>query len=57
MHRLDLPRRKRRPRVNSLIHVENLVKTFGEVKAVDGVSFHVDAGEILRILVCVSRRE
>ena len=24
-----------------MIHVENLVKTFGEVKAVDGVSFDV----------------
>src|SRR5262245_59333543 len=34
------------PRSLSMIHVENLVKTFGEVKAVDGVSFDVPAGEI-----------
>jgi ABC-2 type transport system ATP-binding protein len=33
-----------------MIHVENLVKTFGEVKAVDGVSFHVDKGEIFAFL-------
>src|SRR5262249_52571400 len=29
-----------------MIHVENLVKTFGEIKAVDGISFDVRAGEI-----------
>jgi ABC-2 type transport system ATP-binding protein len=33
-----------------MIHVENLVKTFGEVKAVDGVSFHVAKGEIFAFL-------
>jgi len=33
-----------------MIHVENLVKTFGEVKAVDGVSFDVPAGEIFAFL-------
>ena len=33
-----------------MIHVENLVKTFGEVKAVDGVSFDVEAGEIFAFL-------
>ena len=33
-----------------MIHVENLVKTFGEVKAVDGVSFHVATGEIFAFL-------
>jgi ABC-2 type transport system ATP-binding protein len=33
-----------------MIHVENLVKTFGEVTAVDGVSFHVTAGEIFAFL-------
>jgi ABC-2 type transport system ATP-binding protein len=33
-----------------MIHVENLVKTFGEVKAVDGVSFDVAAGEIFAFL-------
>src|SRR4029453_1846089 len=30
----------------SMIHVKNLSKTFGEVKAVDNVSFDVEAGEI-----------
>src|SRR5512132_2206739 len=34
----------------SMIHVENLVKTFGEVKAVDGVSFDIPAGEIFAFL-------
>jgi ABC-2 type transport system ATP-binding protein len=33
-----------------MIHVENLVKTFGEVKAVNGVSFDVRAGEIFAFL-------
>ena len=33
-----------------MIHVENLVKTFGEVKAVDGISFAVAAGEIFAFL-------
>ena len=33
-----------------MIHVENLVKTFGELKAVDGVSFDVMAGEIFAFL-------
>jgi ABC-2 type transport system ATP-binding protein len=33
-----------------MIHVENLVKTFGEVKAVDGISFNVAAGEIFAFL-------
>jgi ABC-2 type transport system ATP-binding protein len=33
-----------------MIHVENLVKTFGEVKAVDGVSFDVASGEIFAFL-------
>src|SRR6187549_795358 len=33
-----------------MIHVENLVKTFGATKAVDGVSFEVSAGEIFAFL-------
>jgi ABC-2 type transport system ATP-binding protein len=33
-----------------MIHVENLVKTFGEIRAVDGVSFDVAAGEIFAFL-------
>jgi ABC-2 type transport system ATP-binding protein len=33
-----------------MIHVENLAKTYGEVKAVDGVSFHVQPGEIFAFL-------
>src|SRR5262249_31813987 len=33
-----------------MIHVENLVKTFGEIKAVDGISFDVRAGEVFAFL-------
>jgi ABC-2 type transport system ATP-binding protein len=33
-----------------MIHVENLVKTFGELTAVDGVSFDVAKGEIFAFL-------
>ena len=33
-----------------MIHVDNLVKTFGDVKAVNGVSFDVHAGEIFAFL-------
>jgi ABC-2 type transport system ATP-binding protein len=33
-----------------MIQVENLVKTYGEVKAVDGISFAVAAGEIFAFL-------
>src|SRR5262245_3633937 len=33
-----------------MIQVENLVKTYGEVKAVDGISFAVSAGEIFAFL-------
>ena len=33
-----------------MIHVESLVKTFGDVKAVDGISFDVRAGEIFAFL-------
>jgi ABC-2 type transport system ATP-binding protein len=33
-----------------MIHAENLVKTYGEVRAVDGVSFDVPAGEVFAFL-------
>jgi ABC-2 type transport system ATP-binding protein len=33
-----------------MIHVENLVKTFGDIKAVAGISFDVRAGEIFAFL-------
>jgi ABC-2 type transport system ATP-binding protein len=33
-----------------MIHVESLVKVFGEVRAVDGISFEVHAGEIFAFL-------
>ena len=33
-----------------MIRVQNLVKTFGEVRAVDGVSFHVQPGEVFAFL-------
>jgi ABC-2 type transport system ATP-binding protein len=33
-----------------MIHVENLAKTYGELKAVDGISFHVQPGEIFAFL-------
>ena len=33
-----------------MIRVENLVKTFGELRAVDGVSFHVLPGEVFAFL-------
>ena len=36
--------------VQTMIHVQNLVKTFGEVTAVDGISFGVRAGEIFAFL-------
>jgi ABC-2 type transport system ATP-binding protein len=36
--------------VRPMIHVENLVKTFGDVKAVDGITFDVSAGEIFAFL-------
>ena len=33
-----------------MIRVENLVKTFGQLRAVDGVSFHVRPGEVFAFL-------
>jgi ABC-2 type transport system ATP-binding protein len=33
-----------------MIHVENLVKTYGEITAVDGISFDVPAGEVFAFL-------
>src|SRR3954468_17661071 len=35
---------------NSIISAKNVVKTFGKVKAVDGISFDVKAGEIFAFL-------
>src|SRR5918995_652935 len=35
---------------NSMIRIENLVKTFGPKRAVDGVSFNVERGEVLGFL-------
>ncbi|MCL4385263.1 MAG: ATP-binding cassette domain-containing protein [Cyanobacteria bacterium] len=36
--------------INNIIKVENLKKSFGEIKAVDGVSFNVKEGEIFGLL-------
>ena len=33
-----------------MIRIENLVKTFGSKRAVDGVSFNVERGEVLGFL-------
>ena len=35
---------------NNIVDVENIVKTFGEVRAVDGLSFSVKPGEIFGLL-------
>ncbi len=35
---------------NAMIRIENLVKTFGAKRAVDGVSFNVERGEVLGFL-------
>ena len=40
-----------------MIRVQNLVKTFGEVKAVDNISFDVRAGEIFAFLGPERRRQ
>src|SRR5688500_13641408 len=37
-------------RSNPMIRIENLVKTFGPKRAVDGVSFNVERGEVLGFL-------
>src|ERR671924_2289831 len=37
-------------RSNPVIRIENLVKTFGPKRAVDGVSFNVERGEVLGFL-------
>src|SRR6188768_4597647 len=37
-------------RSNRMIRIENLVKTFGPKRAVDGVSFSVERGEVLGFL-------
>src|SRR5919109_620053 len=41
---------ERRPGSKSVIRIENLVKTFGPKRAVDGVSFNVERGEVLGFL-------
>ena len=33
--------------MSELVRIENLVKHFGPIKAVDGVGFAVDRGEVL----------
>jgi hypothetical protein len=33
-----------------MIHVQSLIKVFGEIRAVDGISFDVQAGEIFAFL-------
>src|SRR5580704_5041761 len=35
---------------NSILQVENLVKRYGDVEAVRGVSFHVEEGEVFGLL-------
>ena len=35
---------------NSIIQVENLVKRYGELEAVRGVSFNVEEGEVFGLL-------
>jgi ABC-2 type transport system ATP-binding protein len=35
---------------NSILEVENLVKSYGEVQAVRGVSFTVEEGEVFGLL-------
>src|SRR5687767_6970790 len=37
-------------RSKRMIRIENLVKTFGSKRAVDGVSFNVERGEVLGFL-------
>ncbi len=36
--------------VNAVIHVENLKKSYGRIKAVDGISFEVKKGEVFSLL-------
>ncbi len=36
--------------VNAVIHVENLEKSYGRIKAVDGISFEVKKGEVFSLL-------
>ena len=35
---------------NAVLEVKELVKVFGETRAVDGLSFHVEQGEIFALL-------
>jgi ABC-2 type transport system ATP-binding protein len=36
--------------MNSIINVENIERTFGSTKAIDGISFSVDEGEVFGVL-------
>ena len=47
---LYVPRLSSRWSVGPMIVVENLVKRFGSVRAVDGVSFSIDRGEVVGVL-------
>ncbi|MFL7807660.1 MAG: ATP-binding cassette domain-containing protein, partial [Anaerolineae bacterium] len=42
--------RKARRRLCKMIDVQNVSKAYGPVQALDGVSFHVGAGEIIGLL-------
>ena len=36
--------------MNPIINVENIERTFGSTKAIDGISFSVDEGEVFGVL-------
>ena len=39
-----------------LLHVENLVKSFGSIKAVNGLSFEVKSGEVFGLPIVAPTR-